>query len=185
MGNYAADLVRPRAFISSAPGNSFDLTNDFSQTKLSAMDKLIRDIQTCYPQIYFACHTEHRTRHGSTDGLTDRDSAVLAHVRASDGQSAAALAKHLGIGASTLSATLKRLHGLGLVAMSASPTDARKRQIFLTAKGEDLLSARSVLDAARLRDLLSTLTKEEQRRAVDGLALLADGARRMREKDRR
>jgi DNA-binding MarR family transcriptional regulator len=174
-------LVHSIAFLDSAPDNSFDLTNDCLQPKLGAMDKLIREIQTCYPQIYLACHTEHRTRHGSTDGLTDRDSAVLAHVRASDGQNAAALAKHLGIGASTLSATLKRLTGLGLIKTPASPTDARKHQIFLTAKGEELLNTRSVLDAARLKKLLSTLTKDEQRRAVDGLALLADGARRMRD----
>jgi DNA-binding MarR family transcriptional regulator len=145
------------------------------------MDKLIREIQTCYPQIYLACHTEHRTRHCSTDGLTDRDSAVLAHVRASDGQSAAALARHLGIGASTLSATLKRLTGFSLIKMPTSLTDARKRQIFLTPKGEELLNTRSVLDAVRLKTLLSTLTKDEQCRAVDGLALLARGARRMRD----
>lgn len=160
------------------------MTNGFLQPKLEAMDKLIREIQTCYPQIYLACHTEHRTRHGSKDGLTDRDSAVLAHVRASDGQNAAALAKHLGIGASTLSATLKRLTGLGLIKTPASPTDARKRQIFLTAKGEEWLNTRSVLDAERLKNLLSTLTRDEQRRAVDGLALLAHGARQMRKNDR-
>jgi DNA-binding MarR family transcriptional regulator len=144
------------------------------------MDKLVRDIQIYYPQIYLACHVEHRARRDSGDGITDREGAVLAHVDASAGVGARDLAKHLGIGAPALSATLKRLQQLDLVNVKVSTSDARKREILLTGKGRDFLSARSVLDARRLRSVLVKLTKDEQRRAVEGMALLARAAKSVR-----
>jgi DNA-binding MarR family transcriptional regulator len=160
--------------------NSFSLTNDFSQPKLCRMDKLIRDIQNYYPQIYLACHVEHRVRRDSSNEITDREGAVLAHLDASEGVGARELAKHLGIGAPALSATLKRLQQLGLIYVKISKSDARKREILLTGKGKDSMSTSSVLDARRLKDVLAKLTKDERRLAVEGMALLARAAKSMR-----
>jgi hypothetical protein len=43
------------------------------------------------------------------------------------------------------------------------------------------VAASSVLDADRVGELLGRLSADERRRAVEGLGLLAEGARRARE----
>jgi hypothetical protein len=40
-----------------------------------------------YPQIYLACHVEHRSRSQSPTGLTAREAGILAHVDESEGTS--------------------------------------------------------------------------------------------------
>ena len=134
-----------------------------------------------YPQIYLACHVEHRSRAASPSGLTARDSALLAHIDDPGGSSPARLARHLGIAASTLSAALARLEGQGMIALSPDPADARRRRIVLTEAGGAALAAGSVLDPARLAAVLAGMTDEARRQAVEGLALLAAAARAYRE----
>src|SRR5687768_4290131 len=87
-----------------------------------------------YPQIYFACHQEHRTRERSAHGLTGREAGVLAHIDAAEAIGAGDLARHLGVAASTLSATLKRLAGEGLIE-DAPAADGRRRALRLTDRG--------------------------------------------------
>ena len=134
-----------------------------------------------YPQIYLACHVEHRSRAASPSGLTARDSALLAHIDDPGGSSPARLARHLGVAASTLSAALARLEGQGMLALSPDPADARRRRIALTEAGRAALAAGSVLDPGRLAAVLAGMTKEARRKAVEGLALLAAAARAYRE----
>ena len=130
-----------------------------------------------YPQIYLACHVEHRTRGASEDGLTSREASFLAHVDEPGGTGPAALARHLGIGRSTLSAALARLAALGLIESARDPDDGRRKRVRLTARGRHAVAARSVLDPARVAALLAAMAPEERRRAVDGLAALAAAAR--------
>ena len=139
------------------------------------------EILRCYPQIYLACHVEHRTRGSSQSGLTSREASFLAHVDEPEGSSPAALARHLGIGRSTLSAALARLEGLGLVSIEADGGDARRKRVRLTTAGREAIASSSVLDAERVVALLGTLAAGERRRAVEGLRLLAEAARRLRE----
>ncbi|HEX8217264.1 MAG TPA: helix-turn-helix domain-containing protein, partial [Allosphingosinicella sp.] len=87
-------------------------------------DQDLIDLLRSYPQIYLACHVEHRTRRSSDGGLTSREASFLTHVEA-EGSSPAALARHLGIGRSTLSAALARLEGLGLIETERDDSDAR------------------------------------------------------------
>ncbi|HEV7659822.1 MAG TPA: MarR family winged helix-turn-helix transcriptional regulator [Allosphingosinicella sp.] len=134
-----------------------------------------------YPQIYLACHVEHRSRAESPTGLTARDASILAHVDDPAGSSPARLARHLGVAASTLSAALARLAEQGMLALDADPGDARRRLVGLTASGRAALAAGSVLDPARLAAVLGGMGTEERRRAVDGLGLLAAAARAWRE----
>jgi DNA-binding MarR family transcriptional regulator len=134
-----------------------------------------------YPQIYLACHVEHRTRGSSASGLTSREASFLTHIEP-EGSSPAALARHLGIGRSTLSAALARLEGLGLIAAQRDPSDARRKRVLLTEAGRREISESSVLDAGRVAALLSSMPKEERRRGVEGLELLAAAARRLAEK---
>ncbi len=136
------------------------------------VDQVLR----AYPQIYFACHVEHRTRRSSPAGITAREASFLAHVE-SGGSSPAALARHIGIRPSTLSAALSRLQGLGLLTVEADPRDARRRVVRLTPSGRRTVSDNSVLDAGRVEAVLGQLSDDERVRAVEGLTLLAGAAR--------
>jgi DNA-binding MarR family transcriptional regulator len=139
------------------------------------MQKLIRRIQRAYPQIWFACHVEHRTRR-SNGGLTDRDAGILEHVDAMSGLRASDLAQHLGIGRPSLSAHLKRLAEQGLIELAVA-ADARERNISLTPKAEAMLIASSPLDASRIAEVLATLSARDRLRAIAGIELLASAAR--------
>lgn len=140
------------------------------------------DVLRCYPQIYLACHVEHRTRGSSETGLTSREASYLTHIEPG-GTGPAELARHLGIGRSTLSAALARLEGLGLIATERDAADARRKCVRLTDAGRAAVSESSVLDAERVAALLAAMAPEEQRRGVEGLKLLAAAARRLSERD--
>lgn len=137
-------------------------------------------IQRAYPQVYLACHVEHRARASSPTGLTARDASLLAHVD-EGGSSPSALARHLGVAPSTLSAAVARLAARALLRIDPDPADARRRLIVLTGAGRAAIGAENVLDAGRVAALLGQLSATERRRAVDGLNLLAAAARAYRE----
>ena len=133
-------------------------------------------IQRDYPRIYLACHVDHVRARTSVHGISSRDSSLLAHLDASDAQTAGALAAHLGVAASTLSATLMRLESLNYLTRSREGSDKRFVAPKLTAKSREAIAATSVLDKARVAEALAVLTAKERAAAVRGLALLAKGA---------
>jgi DNA-binding MarR family transcriptional regulator len=139
----------------------------------------VRRVQTWYPQIYLACHVDHKRPRTTASRISPRDSSLLAHLDERTAVTAAELARHLGIGPSTLSAALKRLSSLGYVAQTTDARDARRREVRLTRAGARAMSDSSVLEASHVRALLTQLRPEEQRRALAGLALLARAARQM------
>lgn len=149
----------------------------------AASDPDVAAIQRAYPQIYLACHVEHRGRASSPTGLTARDATLLVHVDAGGG-SPATLARHLGVAPSTLSAAVTRLAGAGLLSIDPDPADARRRLIRLTEAGRAVIGDENVLNAGRLAALLGRMTATDRRRAVDGLNLLAAAARAYREEGR-
>jgi len=153
----------------------------FFRPHIARMDDDLIAVLRAYPQIYLACHVEHRTRASSPSGLTSRDSALLAHVAEPAGSSPAALARHLGVAPSTLSAALARLGGRGLLTLDEDEADARRRLVRLTAAGRAALVADSVLDPARLAAVLARMPAAARRRAVEGLTLLAAAARDYRD----
>lgn len=144
------------------------------------MSSAVRRVQTWYPQIYLACHTEHRRGGRAPGGVSPRDSALLAHLDEESGMTPAALARHLGIGAPALSAAVKRLSARGYIVLERDPSDGRRRRLRLTASGRRAVSAGSVLETGRVRALLRRLDPGERTRALDGLALLARAARETR-----
>ena len=143
-------------------------------------DPDLMDVLRSYPQIYLACHVEHRTRASSPTGRTARDATLLAHI-AEHGSSPARLARHLGIAPSTLSAALARLEAQGLLKLEVSEQDARRRVIRLTARGREAVVRDNVLDPERVAAVLGAMSPEERRRGVEGLKLLAAAAKRYRE----
>ena len=142
-------------------------------------DEDVFAIQRFYPQVYLACHGDH-VRAGSTRWrLSSHDSAILSHLDADRGVSPRELQRHLGVAASSVSASLKRLAGLGYLTNEPSTADRRRREIRLTATGLEALADTSVLDTAKLTLLLSYLSPDDRRTAVRGLELLAGAARRL------
>jgi DNA-binding MarR family transcriptional regulator len=136
-------------------------------------------VQRCYPQIYLACHTRHERRRANAAGLTPHESSLLAHLSAATPMRSATLAKHLGVGASTLSAAVKRLTSLGYIARDRDDADGRAVSLRLSAQGAKAMQAGSVLDTTRVAAMLSQLIPTDRTRAIEGLALLADAARRL------
>ena len=140
-------------------------------------DRAVRAVQRWYPQIYFACHTRHQRAASSESRLSAHDSGILSHLDEERPIAAAALARHLGIGAPTLSATLTRLEKLGYIVRTASAADRRVADLRLSRAGAKAMASSSVLEAARVASVLRELTADEQRLALDGLALLARASR--------
>jgi DNA-binding MarR family transcriptional regulator len=147
---------------------------------MSASDRDVRLVQVAYPQIYLACHTRHVRRRSSATRLSATDSSLLAHL---DGQRAVrptALARHLGVAASTLSAAIARLATNGYVTQQRDARDGRAIGLLLSEKGMRAMQDSSVLETARVRKMLDRLKPTERRRALDGLALLARAAKESR-----
>ena len=133
-------------------------------------------IQQSYPRIYFACHTQHVRRRTTPHQLSPSDGDVLGHLDSRHGMRPSALAAHMGLSPSSLSATIARLQRLGYVTRSRSSADGRAAELRLAPQGVAAIQATSVLDTARLGLVLGKLGPEERDAAVHGLVLLARGA---------
>lgn len=156
------------------------MTNEVPFSKLlstmSASDD-VRIVQTCYPQIYLACHTRHVRAASTPRRLSARDSALLSHLDERRPMAPSILARHLGVGASTMSAAIKRLVRLGYVEQHRHPEDGRRIRLSLSSKGTQAMRDTSVLEAARVRRVLARLSPTDRRAALSGLALLARASR--------
>jgi DNA-binding MarR family transcriptional regulator len=146
---------------------------------MAVSNRDVRLVQVAYPQIYFACHTRHVRRASTAMQLSATDSTLLAHLDEEEAVRATALAKHLGLAASTLSAAIARLATLGYVEQRRGARDGRVVDLLLSAKGAAAMQASSVLESARVSHMLGHLTVAERKRALDGLALLGRAARKM------
>ncbi len=147
---------------------------------MAVSNRDVRLVQVAYPQIYFACHTRHVRRASTATRLSASDSTLLAHLDEDDPVRATTLAKHLGLAASTLSAAIARLAALGYVEQRRDPRDGRAVSLLLSGRGAEAMQASSVLDSARVRNMLATLTVAERRQALAGIGLLARAARASR-----
>lgn len=136
----------------------------------------VRRVQVAYPQIYFACHTRHIRRASTPERLSAADSTLLAHLDEERPVRSTALARHLGVAASTLSAAIARLAGQGYVLQSREARDRRAIELRLSRKGAAAMQASSVLDSSRVKRVLEHLRPAERKRALDGLSLLARAA---------
>jgi len=140
------------------------------------------EIQRLFPQIYLACHVDHVRAASTSWDLSSHDAAILAHLDLENSISPRTLAAHLSVAASTLSAAIARLSGLGYLASKASPTDKRQRELRLTPRGAEAIASTSVLDEKRVRQLLDKLDPQERAAGMRGLQLLAKAARQMKQR---
>src|SRR5215213_3055227 len=145
-------------------------------------DDDVFEVQRLYPQIYIACHTDHVRAVSTTWRISSQDASILVHLDRDSGLSPRTLAGHLGVAPSTLSAAIARLSELGYLTSEPNETDRRKREIRLTARGAEAISSASVLNAGRVQALLNQLKPTERKAALRGLALLAQAARRLKNK---
>ena len=136
----------------------------------------VEAVQRYYPQIYLACHTQHQRRRVNAASLTANESSLLAHLSPDAPMRAATLARHLGVGASTLSAAVKRLTRLGYIVRARDLADGRALALRLSAQGVRAMQASSVLDTRRVTVMLGRLSVKSRARAIDGLRLLAQAA---------
>src|SRR3954467_9036557 len=118
-------------------------------------DADVQRVQALYPQIYRACHRRHARAPGSAAGISERDASLLGHLDRKMALSPTALAKHMGVGRSTMSATLNALSTRGLVTLARSAEDHRRLDVRITAAGERAMAATSILDADDVRKLLA------------------------------
>ena len=142
-------------------------------------DKIVREVQRLYPQIYLACHVDHVRASSTKWRLSSRDSSILAHLDDKRGMSPHTLAAHLSVAPSTLSAAIRRLTDLGYISSDPSQVDLRQRELRLTARGAAAMAETSVLDAARVAAVLKILNVAEREAALKGLRLLASAARQL------
>jgi DNA-binding MarR family transcriptional regulator len=140
------------------------------------IDRDVRALQRLYPQIYFACHVDHVRTASTERSLSSRDSGVLSHLDEKKPLTPAALARHLGVNGSTISALVDRLMGLGYVERTRNLRDRRQWELRLTPQGAQAMAETSVLDAQRVKQLLTRLSPVERRRAVNGIGILARAA---------
>jgi DNA-binding MarR family transcriptional regulator len=145
----------------------------------------VRIVQTCYPQIYLACHTRHTRAASTAHRLSARDSSLLSHLDERRPSTPSELARHLGVARSTMSAALKRLRGLGYVTMTGDTGDRRNVLLRLAPKGAAAMRATSVLEPARVRRVLAALSPGDRRAALRGLELLARAAQSVSARERR
>ena len=139
---------------------------------------LVRRVQRAYPQIYLACHLQHTTS-GRDHGMSERDARLLAHLDELAPVTVSQLARHLGVGLSTVSEAAQRLAALGLVSRGRSASDRRAVALRLTRAGLAHMRASSVLDARLVAAVLERLGARERAAAVRGLELLARASREL------
>ena len=147
------------------------------------IDDDVFEVQRLYPQIYVACHTDHVRAVSTKWRISSQDASILVHLDRDSGLSPRALANHLGVAPSTLSAAIARLAELGYLTNEPNGADRRKRELRLTGGGAEAIASTSVLNADRVRAVLKKLKPAERKAALRGLALLARAARRLNDKD--
>jgi len=143
---------------------SFGLTNQ------------ITILMTCYPRIYFACHTRHVQDEETHQRLSAHQAGILDHLDEVEPTSMLQLAGHMGVTASTMSLTVDRLVRSGYVTRDRDALDARKVALRLTKDGARLKERKSVLDRELVAAMLARMKPRERAAGLAGLELLAKAA---------
>jgi len=147
--------------------------------------RTIKIVQTSFPQIYLACHTRHQRKRSTEHRLSARDASILAHLDLQYAITPARLAKHLGVARSTLSEALKRLIRLGYAAPPEVGGGRRLTGVLLSERGAKAISDTSVLETARLEEILRGLDRRGLEEIAAGMMGLSTACRVHAESARR
>ncbi len=143
------------------------------------LGEFTRELMELYPRIFFACHTRHVRDPSTRKVLSAHQASILDHLDAVEPTTVGELARHMGVHASTMSLGLDRLERGGYIERRRDPADGRRVGVVVTAAGQRIKDAQSVLEPERVRLMLAELNPADRERALDGLRLLADAARRI------
>lgn len=138
-------------------------------------------VMALYPKIFFACHTRHIRDPKSRRILSSHQASILDHLDEREALPLMDLARHMGVTPSTMSISVERLVRQGYVLRSRDRADGRRVSLTLSAAGARVRDSKSVLDAARVRQMLARLAGSERDEAVRGLTLLAQAAQKFME----
>ncbi|MGH6956916.1 MAG: MarR family winged helix-turn-helix transcriptional regulator [Caulobacteraceae bacterium] len=120
-----------------------------------------------------------------TEGLTQRQFAVLAAAEGAEGVSQSKLARATGIDRSTLAELVARLIAKGLLERERSADDARANAVRLTEAGAALLAETAKPARRADRHLLAILGAKRRDAFVKDLAALAAAAAQPPKKEKR
>ena len=133
-------------------------------------------VLSALPRVLFACRPRAVPDQADRPGVSPHQAHILSQLDGEDPTMVGELAESLGVTASTMSLNLKRLREAGLVVCERDPDDRRVMNVRLTEAGEQARDAARPLDVDRVDALLEGLWPEDRRRALEGLAILADAA---------
>lgn len=137
---------------------------------------IVEQILELYPRIFHACHSRHVRDPKTREAVSLNQARVLDHLDDLEPTSLMALARHMGVGASTMSLTVERLVRGGYVTRRRDGGDRRVVNLRLTTAGTRLRDSQSVLDPARVKTMILRLSPSERAEGVRGLAILASAA---------
>jgi len=105
--------------------------------------------------------------------VSTHQASILDHLDEVDAMSMTDLAGHMGVTLATMSLTIDRLEGRAYVRRDRDSGDRRRVLLRLTAAGARVREAKSVLDPARVEQVLGQLSPTDREAALKGLDLLA------------
>jgi DNA-binding MarR family transcriptional regulator len=143
---------------------------------MQVRDALVR-VMDLYPRIFFAVHTRHVRDQATRRILSSHQVSILGHLAIDEPTRLSALAAHMGVSISTMSLGVERLVRRGFVRRDRDPGDRRALRLRLSAAGERIKDAQSVLDPERLRRVITRLSAEDRAHTVRGLEILARAAK--------
>ncbi len=107
-------------------------------------------------------------------GLSPSDVGLLRMIGTDPGLSQRALADHLGVVPSRVTALVDQLDRQGLVERRRSTEDRRNYELHLTEEGGSLLGRMRSLGAAHEADICAALDERQRAQLIDLLRLIVD-----------
>jgi MarR family transcriptional regulator, organic hydroperoxide resistance regulator len=144
------------------------------QTKVRDLD--VRRLLHAYPRVFFACHTRHVRDPVSGEDVSAHQASILDHLDEVEAISMTDLAGHMGVTVATMSLAIDRLERRGYARRDRDRADGRRVLLRITPSGVRVREAKSVLDPARVEQLLGQLSPADREAALKGLQLLARAA---------
>ena len=140
----------------------------------------VAQLLTAYPVLHHALRQRSVRGIGPTAAaVTDHQATLLAQLDQSTGRTMTDLAVAMGVALPTMSLSVDRMEALGLVKRERDPSDGRRVALRLTDAGARLARNGSLLDPARVRALLATLSPAERSAGIDAFITMARAAQRL------